>query len=57
MTKSTHTLSVLTQGLVQSLAHLLNRGTGFWNLPLHFARANLVLRDAAGAANDKKRQE
>src|ERR1035441_4610243 len=49
ITKSTIPL-VLAQGLVESLFGLLGGAPGFRNLPLHFAGADFILRDAAGLA-------
>ena len=41
---------ILPQGFVESLGSLLGSAASFRNFPFHFARLDLVLRDAAGLA-------
>jgi hypothetical protein len=45
-----NTLRVVSESLVENIGGLFSRAARFGNLPFHFARANLVLRDAAGFA-------
>src|SRR5437879_7364220 len=44
------TSSVLAQHLVKRLAGLLGGAPGLWDFPLHLARPDFILRNAAGLA-------
>src|ERR1700689_5258476 len=50
MRSTAERLRVVPESLIQNLSGLLGRAASFRNLPLHLARADFILRDAARLA-------